>query len=57
MAAAARKSSFCAATCPADAELVNGQAVKRQRGEVLRLPAKEAKKLVNAGAAKFTETD
>jgi hypothetical protein len=42
---------------PADAELVNGQAVKRQRGEVLRLPSKEAKKLVNAGAAKFTETD
>lgn len=33
------------------------QGIKRQKGEVLRLPAKEARKLVNLGAAKFTETD
>lgn len=42
---------------PADAEMVAGQGIKRQAGEVLRLPAKEARKLVNMGAAKFMETD
>jgi hypothetical protein len=43
---------------PADAQVgADGQATKRLKGEILRLPSKEAKKLVNIGAAKFTEAD
>lgn len=33
----------------------SGQGIKRQAGEVMRVPSKEAKRLVNMGAAKFTD--
>lgn len=40
---------------PRDAVLVNDQGVKRVKGEVVKLPKKEARWLVNEGFAKFTD--